>query len=153
MNIFVLDREPKKAAMHLCDKHVVKMTLESAQILCSAYAKNAAPYKQTHINHPCSLWARKSKQNYNWLIEHAYALCDEYEKRYGKIHKSKSVINWCDKNSHILFFNEHELTSFVQCMPEQYKDKDSAVNAYRVYYKGEKSKFAKWKFTDKPSWW
>ena len=59
MNIFVLHRDPKIAAQMSCDKHVVKMILETAQMLSSAArAKGAwAPYKQTHKKHPCTLWS------------------------------------------------------------------------------------------------
>ena len=84
MNIFVLDYNPKRAAQMQCDKHVVKMPLETAQILCSAFEPGTAPYKRTHYNHPCSVWGRESKVNYKWLIEHGLALSDEYTYRYGK---------------------------------------------------------------------
>ena len=36
MNIFVLDENPVIAAKMACDKHIVKMILESAQMLCTA---------------------------------------------------------------------------------------------------------------------
>ena len=36
MNIFYVDRDPVKAAQMMCDKHIVKMILESAQMLCTA---------------------------------------------------------------------------------------------------------------------
>ena len=65
MNIFVLDNDPFKAAEYQCDKHVVKMVLETAQLLCSAH--ETAPYKRTHYNHPCAIWTRSSLSNYMWL--------------------------------------------------------------------------------------
>ena len=37
MNIFYLDRDPVIAAQMMCDKHVVKMILESAQMLSTAH--------------------------------------------------------------------------------------------------------------------
>lgn len=91
MNIFVLDYCPVKSAQMQCDRHVVKMPLETAQLLCSAYPNDNAPYKRTHYNHPCSIWARKSENNYLWPIEHGLALCLEYNFRYGKNHKSREV--------------------------------------------------------------
>lgn len=61
MNIFYLDKDPKLCAQYHCDKHVVKMILESAQLLCTAVneaaGKEVAPYKSTHVNHPCSIWS------------------------------------------------------------------------------------------------
>ena len=37
MNIFYLDKCPVKAAKYQYNKHVVKMILESAQMLCTAH--------------------------------------------------------------------------------------------------------------------
>lgn len=85
MNIFVLDYNPQVAAEYHCDKHVVKMILESAQILCAVHHKNGnsdVPYKLTHANHPCIIWAGESKQNYLWVTELAEALNDEYIFRF-----------------------------------------------------------------------
>jgi hypothetical protein len=148
MNIFVLDENPIAAAKFACDKHVVKMILESAQLLCSVHPEGTAPYKRTHYNHPCTKWTRESEHNYDWLISHAYALCLEYTKRYGKVHKSQQVIKWCDENRPKL--PQCGPTPFAQAMPEQYKN-DDIVEAYRAYYLGEKKRFATWK-TEIPYW-
>ena len=103
MNIFILDDDPKQAAQWLCDKHICKMIVESAQMLCSAYPeKYKAPYKATYINHPCTKWTRSSRLNFNWLVDHAHELCWQYSERYGKIHKSEKVIHWGWINSHKL---------------------------------------------------
>jgi hypothetical protein len=61
MNIFLLDSNIKKCAQYHCDKHVVKMILESAQILSTVLRLNGVDqgYKTTHANHPCTLWAGK----------------------------------------------------------------------------------------------
>ena len=99
MNIFVVNDDPKVAAQNLCDKHVVKMILESAQMLCSAFKNGEAPYKRSYYNHPCTKWARESQVNYEWLLTHAYELCEEYLLRYGKIHKPLDAIDWCDNTS------------------------------------------------------
>ena len=128
MNIFVVDSDPKTSAQQLCDKHVVKMILESAQMLCSPFPKGDAPYKRAYYNHPCTLWARESQRNYEWLVDHAYAMCQEYTRRYGKVHKSLAVIEWCGKNCHKL------------------------NTAYRSYYNGEKAYFAKWTKREAPNW-
>ena len=151
MNIFILHKNPKKAAQMQCDKHVVKMILETAQMLCTiAHNKGIdAPYRATHKRHPCTLWAGMSKQNWNWLITHGLALCSEYTSRYGKIHKSQQHIEWC-KSLDIDLPNTG-LTPFAQAMPAQYKN-SCAVTAYRAYYHGEKATIATWK-KNKPKWW
>jgi len=149
MNIFVLDKNPHVAAMYACDKHVVKMILESAQMLCSVQPEGTAPYKRSFYNHPCTKWVRASVANYDWLIEHARALCTEYSRRYGKVHKSEKVIDWCDANRPEL--PDVGLTPFAQAMPEDYKNED-AVEAYRTYYRNDKRRFATWKDVDPPTW-
>jgi hypothetical protein len=151
MNIFVVHPDPIVSAQMLNDKHVVKMILESAQILSTVNFKNnkKATYKPTHHNHPCTLWAGKTVDNYNWLKQHGIALCEEYTNRYKKIHKSMQY-----------YFTEYNipdtikdigLTEFVQAMPEQYRD-INPVLAYRKYYIGEKSGFSKWTNREIPSW-
>lgn len=149
MNIFVLDDDPSVAAKYACDKHVVKMILESAQMLCAVHPEGTAPYKRSFYNHPCTKWVRASTDNYEWLIQHAYSLCEEYTRRYGKVHKTQQVIEWCDANRPEL--PSLGLTPFAQAMPDQYKNQD-AVKAYRAYYLGEKTSFATWKNVKTPSW-
>ena len=154
MNIFVLDRDPVLAAQMQCDKHVVKMVLETAQLLCSAFDAGDAPYRRTHHNHPCAIWTRASMGNYLWLVEHGLALADEYRHRYGKQHASEAVIHWCLANF-ILAHVDHsdELTPFAQAMPEEYRHPDP-VAAYRAYYRGAKADIATWKpIRGRPDWW
>ena len=55
MNIFYLSHDPEEAAQYQYNKHVVKMILESAQLLCTAHRElgnDDVPYKSTHKNHP-----------------------------------------------------------------------------------------------------
>ena len=151
MNIFAVNQDPRKAARELCDKHVVKMILESAQMLCSAFPNGDAPYKQAYVNHPCTIWARETIQNYEWLLSHAYAMCQEYTRRYGKVHKSIYAIEWCGKNYHKLCLPHTGLTPFAQAMPDEYKN-NCAITAYQNYYNGEKSSFAKWRNGNVPDW-
>ena len=92
MNIFVLDIDPQLAASLHLDKHVVKMPLETAQMLCTINAEFGidVPYKATHKNHPCTLWAKATKANYQWLTALGLNLCYEYTYRYKKcIHAKK----------------------------------------------------------------
>jgi len=136
------------------------MILESAQMLSTAhritdgndYADEQGLYKTAHKNHPSNLWARQSKWNYMWLFDLFRFLCAEYTTRYGKYHASERLLSALSKipsNIDPLA----KLTPVPQCMPEQYKMLN-AMDAYRNYYKGEKSYFAKWnKGTAEPEWW
>ena len=139
MNIFYLDECPKKAAELQYNKHVVKMILESAQMLCAAHHvignPDDVPYKLAHKNHPSTIWVRQNSIHYDWLYDHMRALGDEYTKRYGKTHlsitKCKHLV-YPPKNIPTVMFNQPP-----QCMPDEYKDKCS-IQAYWNYYIGEK---------------
>jgi hypothetical protein len=135
MNIFYLSRDPVLCAEMHCDKHVVKMILETAQLLSTAHHMlgSTAPYKVTHKNHPSAVWARSGRYQYRWLYELLEALSDEYTKRYGKVH-----LTW-KKCSEALReppsgIPEIEWTDPPQCMPDECKDPAGAVVAYRTYY-------------------
>ena len=140
MNIFYLHRDPKKAARYQYNKHVVKMILESAQMLCTAhhhYDKDTdVPYKKAHYNHPSTKWVRQSDEHYDWLYSHMLELGNEYTKRYGKEHLSITKCKW------ILWERPYGIPSdgFIQppqAMPDEYKDPCS-IKAYWNYYIGEK---------------
>ena len=151
MNIFVLHEDPKTAAEMACDKHVIKMILETAQMMCTVVASHGydTPYRPTHAKHPCTIWLSESRTNWNWLVDYGLALCAEYTKRYGKVHKSQSVIHYCRDAD--ISLPRTKLTPFAQAMPPQYKN-ECPVTAYRAYYMGEKANFATWK-TQTPNWW
>jgi hypothetical protein len=150
VNVFVLDYDPDVAAAYLVDKHVVKMMLETAQLLSTAVnlAGVDAPYKTTHANHPCSLWVRESRQNFDWLVRHGIAIAGEYTRRYGKVHKSESIVRVLSAYSEL--FPDTSLTAFALAMPEEYKTSD-AVESYRKYYTCAKRHIASWK-TSRPPW-
>lgn len=172
MNIFVLDNDAATSARMMCDKHVIKMILESCQLLSTAHhvldgeeltvVSQKRKYKSyictkknickaTMINHPCTIWTRQTRANYLWLWRHAYALCKEYTRRYGKVHKMESMLmdELYDPPVNIA---KAKLTTFAQAMPEQYQH-ENAVVAYRSYYINEKSRFAAWNYSEEPEWW
>ena len=154
MNIFFLDEDPTMSAQYHVDKHVVKMILETAQLLCGVHHATApdntyVPYKLSHKNHPCSIWARTSLSNYLYLCELGLELCKEYTYRYGKRHKSQDVIEWCLINKPNV--PDVEFTEPAKAMPDEYKVGD-VVQSYRNYYMGAKSGFANWKNREKPFW-
>ena len=154
MNIFVLDTNPKTCAMYHNDKHVVKMILETAQLLCGVHHVTESnldiPYKLSHKNHPCSVWARESIENYIWLCDLGMALCREYSHRYNKTHKSQAVIEWCYNNLPNLP-ELGDITPFALAMPDECKT-DDPVESYRRYYMMHKQSLANWKMRDIPKW-
>lgn len=137
----------------LCDKHVVKMILESAQMLCAHFESGQAPYKRCYYNHPCTKWVRESLSNYQWLIQHAKAICNEYSYRYKKVHKSEAVIDWCSENVNKVgpIIPDQGLTAFAQAVPIRYKDSNT-VTAYRTYYRNEKLSICKYTKRSWPDW-
>lgn len=154
MNIFVLDSNPTKAAQFACDKHVVKMVLETAQILCTVRQvyKLDAPYRAFNPKHPCCIWAAESQGNYDWLLKHGLALCKEYTKRYKKIHRCQSIITFCKKNSAEIPFEKKQRTPFALAMPDHCQVEGNPVESYRNFYRQEKSRFAEWRHSPIPNW-
>jgi hypothetical protein len=152
MNIFVLDRDIEKCARAHCDQHVIKMILESAQILCTALNLKGirTPYRSTHVKHPCVVWAGESFDNFRWLMSLARALNAEYRYRYKKTidHKSIAVLEALAGAR----FPRGGLTPFAQAMPEKYRAPGDAVAAYRAFYRGEKMGFATWTRRSPPRW-
>ena len=158
MNIFVLDTNPKLCAQMHCDKHVVKMILEHAQMMCTTHHLHPSgygrayniPYKVTHKNHPCTVWLRESITNYQWLYSMTYWLNEEYKIRFNHDvnHKSWDVIQSLPICPSIPYIGR---TEFAQAMPDDYKDKN-AVKAYRKYYNMDKIKLHKWTNSNTPEW-
>ena len=163
MNIFFLHKDPQWAANALCDKHVPKMLLESAQMLSTAVRKYeedtdtiplAEPiYKSAYPNHPMTKWVGFNRDCFSWALGNALWINNEYEYRFKKKHKSFKIIQNIFKNNYINDIPEGDFTEPPQCMPDEYKD-NNYVTAYRNYYKGEKEYFAKWeKGRQQPEWW
>jgi len=156
MNIFYLDRDPAKCAAMHCDKHVVKMILEYAQLLSTAHHEiDGEPsidcYKPTHKNHPSAVWVRESRSNYQWLYQLLDNLLVEYTFRYGKVHKTESSGIFQNLSKIPYELPGGKFTEPPQCMPDDCKDDDPVV-AYRNYYVREKSYMARWKNTKSPAW-
>ena len=144
MNIFYLDKCPYKAAELQYNKHVVKMILESAQMLCTAHHHynlfTDVPYKKAHYNHPSTIWGRQNKNHYRWLYNHMIGLGEEYRARYGKTHLS---ITKCKGAlfTYPVYMPNGPFEQPPQCMPDEYKDKCS-IQAYWNYYIGDKKQIA-----------
>lgn len=145
MNIFVLDADPERAAQYHCDRHVVKMILESVQIMNTALDSRGLSdytfYASTHDSHPCVKWAAESWNNMEWLLQLTHYLNKEYRHRYEKSenHSSyqKVLDNWYD-DGWLLPAEDEGYTDFAQAMPDDVKNADT-VRAYRDYYQQYKA--------------
>jgi len=174
MNIFYISDDPVQASQWMVDRHVVKMILESSQLLSTAHrlldgvpvvttvgrkktsyvlsdAREGILYSTTHINHPSAVWARQSVANYNWLVAHFNALMDEYTYRYGKQHKcSGEIATYLQSPPKNL--TKQEWTPMPSCMADEYIISDDPIVNYRNYYKLGKTKLHSWKNREAPIW-
>lgn len=165
MNIFATSSDPLEAAIALDDKRVVKMVLESTQMLSTALFLNSGKildgiYGPTHIKHPCTLWTSHSAENWQWLFAHTKALANEYTFRYGKIHKSTEILGklW---EYHIIYMPKNiGLTKFANCTRSiekniDFKNIENTEEAYRLYLSAkwlQDKRKPTWKNREKPIW-
>ncbi len=181
MNIFILDKNPIIAAQMQCDKHVVKMIVESAQMLSTAHRmldgyvekrpsksgkriisywvhpnKNyeATLYKAVHHSHPCTIWTMESASNYNWHYTHWTALCTEYSWRYDKKHSTQLLLD--DILSHtpknIPKINQTPFALAMKHEP-QCMYPDDPVRSYQEYYQTKQDRFQmNWTKRQIPEW-
>jgi len=171
MNIFYLDEDPGQCAEWMVDRHVVKMILESAQLLSTAHRMldgesyqdvskigrkvtryhhpREELYQATHINHPSCKWARESLENYQWLAKHFAHLMDEYFVRFGKHHA-------CGKMHYLyrtpLNIPNAKLTKMPSAMADEYIISDDPIINYRNYYKYGKAHLHKYTNREPPFW-
>ena len=163
MNIFVLHKDPIVSARMHCDKHVPKMVVELYQQIGSALrrygatddvmptTKSGTPLKGGYHNHPCTRWVGDSRDNFRWAVQHGLALCEEFKLRYNKPHYCEDGIRMMGELADLI--PQGELTEFAQAMPDECRQ-PNVVLAYRIYYKVDKSRFAKWeRGREAPSWW
>ena len=176
MNIFYIDEDPVQAAIWMVDKHVVKMILESAQLLSTAHrvldgvqtqgktatgrnvkrwvlpdARENVMYSATHVNHPSAIWCRESVENYNWLVDHMFALMGEYTYRYEKKHACDGELSYM-LQSPPNNLKKFEMTKMPSAMAEEYIISENPVDNYRNYYRIGKSTMHSWKKREVPEW-
>ncbi len=156
MNIFVSSFNPQESAQALDDKRLIKMILESAQILSTNInlaGLRFGPYKTTHANHPSTKWARESHDNYLWLCSHLYSLCHEYTRRFNRIHKCEQYMQLFYNCSTDITYLSKRLTTFPNCTT--FKNVPETTKAYRLYlnekWKNDKRK-PKWTNSSPPEW-
>jgi hypothetical protein len=177
MNIFYVNSDPEVAARSMVDRHVVKMILETAQLLSTAHrvidgeeyvgqsqsgrkAKrwrlsgnvDAIMYAATHINHPSAVWVRENSANYNWLYDHLLALGREYTYRYGRTHltidKLKDILKDAPENIE----QSNVMTKMPSCMDKQYIVSLDPIINYRNYYNYGKTDLLRWSNRPPPQW-
>lgn len=144
MNVFVIEYDSKghigwvESAQSHDNLRVVKMTLEVSQLLCTAInllpGDVVSPYKTAYKNHPCAKWARESKSNFDNLALHGLALADEYSRRFGKVHKSQSVIEACIRLSSEVEFPQMEATPPAMAITDKSLIDSDPVASYRRYW-------------------
>jgi len=180
MNIFILSKDPVKAAQLQCDKHVVKMIVESAQMLSTAHrmldgtetrrrsksgktmskyweladSREDVLYKAVHMSHPCTIWTMDSCENYNWHYEHFIALCDEYKYRYDKTHSTDTLLRdvLIELPENIPMMEQTPFPLAMKDYPECIALGDP-VKAYRAFYQTKQSRFRMaWTNRNIPNW-
>lgn len=182
MNIFVLDRNPHTAAEMHCDKHALKMIIEHAQMLASAYystigisRKKEIPDRQIEVDSLFRGWPRKHEDGSDWPygITHVNHPCTIWTR------ESIENFQWLwECNNHLCdvfetrWKRKHSIkaimewmernppnlpssgqTPFAQAFPDCYKEFD-VIEGYRRYY-AMKTSYMKiqWKYSETPYWW
>ena len=169
MNIFYLSKDVVECAKSHNDRHVIKMILESCQLLSTAHrildgtetmaksktgrnvkrwslpdGRNDVLYSATHIHHPSAVWCRYSKENYKWLHSLLVELCAEYTYRYGKVHKCQQIGLVDVLRETPTKFNHQGFTEPTPAMPDSVKVPGDSVASYRNYYINNKTHLAAW---------
>ena len=160
MNIYYLDENPELCAQSHGDKHVVRMILETAQLLSTALymvdtSLSASSldglYNPIRLNHPCTKWTAASSDNFHWLWDLGRYLCREYTYRYGRKHKLENMIYYIgDLTANMSWYKE--TLPRPQCMPAIYKNETDSLHAYRYYYLAEKTHLLKYTRRSVPEW-
>lgn len=174
MNVFFLDRDPQLCAEYHCDKHVVKMIIEYAQLMSTAhrlldgteYIDNSSGrkikrwllndqrenivYKASHVNHPSAIWTRSNRATYSWLYSLWVSCLNEYTYRYDKQHACEKLrFALANTPTNMKDSNWYEPP---QAMPDECKVKGDSLSAYRQYYIMKKNTFARWTNREIPRW-
>jgi hypothetical protein len=183
MNIFYLDHDPQTAAQYHCDKHVVKMILESAQLLSTAhrvldgvmvndkrYVQGSLPARWRNVK----VWRLDNEFDSVYYsathLNHPSAVwvrtsCEHYIWLHGLFQYLLEEYTYRYGKNHKCGTLLNPLTRLPvnipnsgwqeppQCMPDDCKDSSSSVIAYRNYYKNHKARFAKWSVRPTPFWW
>lgn len=174
MNIFCTNDCPIISAQELCDQHCrSKMQIESAILLQHCFSNDvllsAPPTKKGqprksgkgYFNHPCAVWVRESKANFEWLVAHTLEMFDERDFRWPSSvsHFTKTFIEWCKQNiNKTLYCKGVNLTPFAVAIKPESKcraipdfNRLPTVDKYKHYISHDKP-FATWTKRNSPSW-
>ena len=161
MNRFIIGHVPQEIVQFMCDKHVVKMPLEEAQMLCTVLRK-ASPefadahglYKMAHKNHPCTLWAGETRSNYMYAFRLWNHMCLEYTYRYGKRHATERFLEAFRIGAELV--PEGLMTQHPECFGDHADLKSGEfwpVDSYRAFYNTKQHRFKMtWTKRDVPYW-
>ena len=185
MNIFALSKCPVESAQQMIEKHIVKMPTETCQMLhtnilfmeyVQAHGKeptlrelkafnqtwHSDSMKPAMLNHPSTIWARQSRENFMWLYQHGLALCEEYTHRYEKEHGTQKRIVDCGLYREFIENHNYpldELTPVSIAMDDMYRIENTfddewefVIQSYRHYYLEGKWRFAEWRKNRRPEW-
>ena len=161
MNRFIINHSPDLIARDLCDKHVVKMPLEEAQMLCTTvrlhapeFAEEAGLYRVVHQKHPCTLWAGRTRDNYMYSLLMFKHMSDEYTHRYGKVHAS--MRHYATLKEAAKYVPEGRTTFHPECFSEHTDLKTGEkwpIESYRKFYMTKQHKFKMvWTKRPVPDW-
>ena len=161
MNRFLINYSPELCARDMCDKHVVKMPLEEAQMLCTTvrlhapeYAEEAGLYRAVHQKHPCTIWAGQTRANYLYSLDMFREMCREYTYRYGKVHASWRLYDALVDAAQ--YVPDGNITPHPECFSEHTDLKSGRpwpIQSYRKFYMTKQKRFKMvWTKRDMPEW-
>jgi hypothetical protein len=162
VNFFYLDKDPIQCAKYYCNKHILKIPIEIAQILskihheletgvdyCKIY-KNSQVVKNT-LGPYC--WIKQSYDNYIWTSKLGLALINEYKIRYNKdTHKSEPILKYLANNppklpkigiTRFIGTNKYDMFQYISNDP---------IICGRYNYVEMKCKNDKWNIHGPPNW-
>lgn len=181
MNIFALHPNPRKAARWHVDQHVVKMLLETCQLLYTAHWVLFYPellqhksvmklsqaqkelevpeymwlapeaYRPCHTHHPCAVWTRSTSENYMWLATLGLELAREYRFRFKKTHSCEEHMEWLADNLP-LSIAMGPRRPFAMAMDVEYKVSKNPIVSYRNYYRKGKQSLIRYTGRHVPHW-
>eukprot|EP00930_Biecheleria_cincta_P061015 TRINITY_DN46584_c0_g1_i1.p1 TRINITY_DN46584_c0_g1~~TRINITY_DN46584_c0_g1_i1.p1 ORF type:complete len:315 (-),score=57.47 TRINITY_DN46584_c0_g1_i1:115-1059(-) len=179
MNIFFLHMSPKQCAKMHANIHVVKMIVETAQLLCNVHRRQREhclppymtqrqmariPYKESASGHRklgSMIWVAESLGNYRWAVQLGLELCNEYNAGRGRAagktskHKTQKVLEWLrDHEPNFKIQRRTPVRTKHLAMPARFKKAETSVQAYRDYYFSKRRTMEMvWPAGKTPLWW
>ena len=160
MQLFILDYDPELVPGMLCDTHIRKMCLETAQILSSVLLLKGQPRhkdmpKPYNPKHPV-IRALDTAQKINWAAAFNSALHAEYFRRFGKMHAYAVLCRGYKELLHHPGIRiDPDGWSFARTFKGIIITEQDIVAAYRIYYRYKKRLLIRnWNYTRtvEPDW-